>query len=77
VRFQGEIANQPDAVRRLIERLGGKHGKLSLTLHVGEVSSSRLDPEEPFLGDERERLLERHDHRPEVAGRAPSLATPP
>jgi hypothetical protein len=28
VRFQGEIANQPDAVRRLIERLADKHGKL-------------------------------------------------
>ena len=28
VRFQGEIANQPDAVRRLIERLAAKHGQL-------------------------------------------------
>ena len=28
VRFQGEIANRPDAVRRLIERLGAKHGRL-------------------------------------------------
>ena len=28
VRFQGEIANQPDAVRRLIERLGVKHRRL-------------------------------------------------
>ena len=27
-RFHGEIANQPDAVRRLIERLGEKHGRL-------------------------------------------------
>ena len=35
VRFQGEIANQPDAVRRLIERLGGKHGKLSICYEAG------------------------------------------
>ena len=28
VRFQGEIANRPDAVRRLFERLGAKHGQL-------------------------------------------------
>ena len=28
VRFHGEAANQPDAVRRLIERLGTKHGRL-------------------------------------------------
>ena len=35
VRFQGEIANQPDAVRRLIERLGGKHGKLSVCYEAG------------------------------------------
>src|SRR4051812_27691069 len=27
VRFQGEIANRPEAVRRLLERLAGKHGK--------------------------------------------------
>jgi len=30
VRFHGEITNQPEAVRRLIERLGAKHGRLSL-----------------------------------------------
>jgi len=35
VRFHGEIANQPDAVRRLIERLGGKHGKLSVCYEAG------------------------------------------
>lgn len=28
VRFGGEIANRPDAVRRLIERLADKHGRL-------------------------------------------------
>ena len=28
VRFVGEIANQPDAVRRLIERLADRHGRL-------------------------------------------------
>jgi transposase len=28
VRFQGEIANRPEAVRRLVERLGDKHGRL-------------------------------------------------
>src|SRR3954463_9830771 len=28
VRFRGEIANQPEAVRRRIERLAGKHGRL-------------------------------------------------
>ena len=28
VRFAGEIANQPDAVRRLIERLANQHGRL-------------------------------------------------
>jgi hypothetical protein len=27
VRFHGEIASQPEAVRRLIERLGDKHGR--------------------------------------------------
>ena len=26
VRFQGEIANRPEAVRQLIERLAAKHG---------------------------------------------------
>jgi transposase len=35
VRFQGEIANQPDAVRRLIARLGAKHGALSLCYEAG------------------------------------------
>jgi hypothetical protein len=30
VRFQGEIANRPEAVRQLIERLAEKHGKLSV-----------------------------------------------
>ena len=30
VRFHGEIANQPDAVRRLIERLADKHGRLKV-----------------------------------------------
>ncbi len=28
VRFHGEITNQPDVVRRLIERLADKHGQL-------------------------------------------------
>ena len=28
VRFHGEIANEPEAVQRLIERLAGKHGRL-------------------------------------------------
>jgi transposase len=35
VRFQGEIANQPDAVRRLIERLGAKHGRLRVCYEAG------------------------------------------
>src|SRR4051794_9369980 len=35
VRFQGEIANQPEAVRRLIERLAGKHGKLRVCYEAG------------------------------------------
>lgn len=35
VRFQGEIANTPDAVRRLIERLGAKHGKLDVVYEAG------------------------------------------
>src|SRR5689334_20056573 len=35
VRFHGGIANQPDAVRRLIERLGGKHGRLSVRYEAG------------------------------------------
>jgi transposase len=28
VRFRGEIANRPEAVRRLLERLADKHGRL-------------------------------------------------
>ena len=35
VRFQGEIANQPDAVRRLIERLAEKHGALNICYEAG------------------------------------------
>jgi transposase len=35
VRFQGEIANTPDAVRRLLERLGDKHGKLDVVYEAG------------------------------------------
>ncbi len=35
VRFHGEIANQPDAVRRLIERLGVKHGRLRVCYEAG------------------------------------------
>jgi transposase len=35
VRFVGEIANQPDAVRRLIERLADKHGKLRVCYEAG------------------------------------------
>jgi transposase len=35
VRFHGEIANQPDAVRRLIERLGAKHGQLRVCYEAG------------------------------------------
>jgi transposase len=35
VRFQGEIANQPEAVRRLIERLGERYGKLSVCYEAG------------------------------------------
>ena len=35
VRFHGEIANQPDAVRRLIERLGDKHGRLRVGYEAG------------------------------------------
>jgi transposase len=35
VRFQGETANQPDAVRRLIERLADKHGKLRVCYEAG------------------------------------------
>ena len=35
VRFCGEIANQPEAIRRLIERLAGKHGRLSFCYEAG------------------------------------------
>jgi transposase len=35
VRFHGEIANQPEAVRRLIERLGEKHGRLRVCYEAG------------------------------------------
>ncbi len=35
VRFQGEITNQADAVRRLIERLGEKHGRLRVCYEAG------------------------------------------
>src|SRR3982751_2041389 len=35
VRFCGEIANQPEAVRRLIERLAGKHGRLRVCYEAG------------------------------------------
>jgi transposase len=35
IRFQGEIANQPDAVRRLIERLGEKHSRLRVCYEAG------------------------------------------
>jgi hypothetical protein len=30
VRFQGEIANRPDVVRRLLERLASQHGRLAV-----------------------------------------------
>jgi transposase len=35
VRFQGEIANEPEAVRRLLERLGEKRGQLSVCYEAG------------------------------------------
>jgi transposase len=35
VRFVGEIANQPDAVRRLVERLADKHGRLKVCYEAG------------------------------------------
>jgi transposase len=35
VRFQGEIANRPDAVRRLIERLANMHGQLRVCYEAG------------------------------------------
>ena len=35
VRFQGEIANRPDTVRRLIEQLHAKHGQLRVCYEAG------------------------------------------
>jgi transposase len=35
VRFHGEITNQPDVVRRLIERLADKHGRLKVCYEAG------------------------------------------
>jgi transposase len=35
VRFQGEIANRPEAVRQLIERLAEAHGKLDVCYEAG------------------------------------------
>src|SRR3954463_10041679 len=35
VRFQGEIASRPEAVRQLLERLAGKHGKLRVCYEAG------------------------------------------
>jgi transposase len=35
VRFQGEIANQPDAVRRLLDRLAAKYGQLEVAYEAG------------------------------------------
>jgi transposase len=35
VRFWGEIANEPEAVRRLLERLGAKHGELRVCYEAG------------------------------------------
>ena len=35
VRCQGEITNRPDAVRRLIERLGARHGRLRICYEAG------------------------------------------
>jgi transposase len=35
VRFQGEIANRPETVRRLIERLGAEHGRLRVCYEAG------------------------------------------
>jgi transposase len=40
VRFQGEIANQPDAVRCLLERLGKKHGQLEVVYEAGPCGYS-------------------------------------
>ena len=41
VRFHGEIANQPDTVRRLIERLADKHGQLRDPM--GQAARTRHD----------------------------------
>src|SRR5689334_23951072 len=35
VRFHGEIANRPEAVRQLVERLGAKHGRLRVCYEAG------------------------------------------
>src|SRR4051812_26115886 len=35
VRFHGEIASRPEAVRQLLERLAGKHGKLRVCYEAG------------------------------------------
>jgi transposase len=35
VRFRGEIANRPDAVRQLLERLAERHGKLRVCYEAG------------------------------------------
>jgi transposase len=35
VRFRGEIANRPDAVRQLLERLADKHGRLRVCYEAG------------------------------------------
>jgi transposase len=35
VRFHGEIANRPEAVRRLVERLADKHGRLKVCYEAG------------------------------------------
>src|SRR3982751_3196057 len=35
VRFRGGIANRPEAVRQLLERLGAKHGQLKVCYKAG------------------------------------------
>ena len=35
VRFQGEVANEPEAVRRLLERLANQHGRLEIVSEAG------------------------------------------
>ena len=35
VRFRGEIANRPEAVRRLLERLAERHGELRVCYEAG------------------------------------------